>query len=291
MSIEPKKPFPVAESILIREAGEGFNETWLQDQICENPSILTLGDLEFFARERMQWKNGRLDIVLRDEEKKKMFEVEVMLGETDEKHIIHTIEYWDNEKRKFPLWQHYPVLVAESFDTRFFNIIHLFSQTIPLIAVKVSLVVANGEKCLHFAKIIDTYQEPEETEVPTYVPFGEEEWREDSPWTLENAKLLLEIVKPVFPNGKLHYTKARIVIVEDGRGYVWIHRRASNKSQITFWIKDKLLPSAVGVLDKAGIVYVERNQDVSFPMDSKSLNSQASTILEFATISKQSYLE
>jgi hypothetical protein len=132
MSIEPNKPFPIAATIPITGT---FDEKWLQDQICENPSILTLGELEFFSRERIQWKNGRLDILLKNEDRKRMYEVEVMLGETDEKHVIHTIEYWDNEKRKFPLWQHYPVLVAEKFDTRFFNIMHLFSQQIPLIAI------------------------------------------------------------------------------------------------------------------------------------------------------------
>ena len=31
-----------------------------------------------------------------------MYEVEVMLGETDPSHIIRCIEYWDIEKRKYP---------------------------------------------------------------------------------------------------------------------------------------------------------------------------------------------
>jgi len=45
-----------------------------------------------------------------------MYEVEVMLGETDPSHIIRSIEYWDNEKRKYPQRQHFAVLIAESFD-------------------------------------------------------------------------------------------------------------------------------------------------------------------------------
>ena len=43
-----------------------------------------------------------LDILLKDPQDDTMFEVEVMLGETDETHIIRTIEYWDNEKRRWP---------------------------------------------------------------------------------------------------------------------------------------------------------------------------------------------
>jgi hypothetical protein len=99
----------IARTIPIREAG--FDEYWLQDQIVENPACLGLGDLEALAKERRQSSGGRLDILLKNPEDDTMYEVEVMLGETDETHIIRTIEYWDNEKRKWPQRQHFAVLV------------------------------------------------------------------------------------------------------------------------------------------------------------------------------------
>ena len=102
---------PIAKTVSIREAG--FDEYWLQDQIVNNPSALDLGDLEVISKEKIQFSGGRLDILLKDPEDDKMYEVEVMLGDTDETHIIRTIEYWDNEKRKFPQRQHQAVLVAE----------------------------------------------------------------------------------------------------------------------------------------------------------------------------------
>ena len=90
----------------------GHNEYWLQDHIAENPSILQLGELEVISRERKQSSGGRLDMLLKDPEDDSMYEVEIMLGDTDETHIIRTIEYWDNEKRKWPKRQHYAVIVA-----------------------------------------------------------------------------------------------------------------------------------------------------------------------------------
>src|SRR5271165_2512211 len=75
----------------------------------------------------------------------------------------------------------------------FFNIIHLFSRSIPLIAVQVNMVEVNGVKSLHFSKIIDTYQEPEEPDVPAYKGFNEGDWTELAPWTVEAAKTLLGI--------------------------------------------------------------------------------------------------
>ena len=98
---------PIAQTIPIREAG--LDEYWLQDQVAENPGCLGLGDLEALARERRQASGGRLDLLLKDPEDDTMYEVELMLGETDETHIIRTIEYWDNEKRKWPQRQHVAV--------------------------------------------------------------------------------------------------------------------------------------------------------------------------------------
>ncbi len=261
----------------------------MQDQICDNPSILTLGDLELVTREKIQWKNGRLDILLKDEDEGKMFEVEVMLGETDEKHIIHTIEYWDNEKRKFPQRQHFPVLVAESFDRRFFNIIHLFSQTIPLIAIQVKLIQVAEHQSLHFSKIIDIYQEPEETEVSTHEDYNEAYWDDKASWTLEAARTLVEIMKPVFSNAKIHPVKYYIAIEVDGNQHVWIRNRSNNKSEIKFWITESLMQDGIKALEEAEINVTKKGEHLLFLMDSNSLKKHESAIIAFATITKTAW--
>ncbi len=84
---------PVAATLLIRDCE--LNEAWLQDQIAENPGCLQLGDLVLVSRERQQAGGGRLDLLLMDRDDESMYEVEIMLGKTDETHIIRTIEYWD----------------------------------------------------------------------------------------------------------------------------------------------------------------------------------------------------
>ena len=286
MSIETKRAFPITTTIPIKGV---FPETWLQDQICDNPSILTLGDLELVTREKIQWKNGRLDILLKNDEEGTMYEVEVMLGETDERHIIHTIEYWDNEQRKYPQRQHFPVLVAENFDRRFFNIIHLFSQTIPLIAVQAKLVEVAGQQALHFSKIIDIYQEPEETDIATLEEYDEAYWNDKASWTLDAAKTLVEIIKPVFPTAKIHPVKYYIAIVIDGNQHIWIRNRSNNKSEIQFWITDSAMPAGTAVLEKAEISIKTKKEHVLFLMDSTSLKKHADAIVEFATITKAAW--
>src|SRR5437762_918229 len=86
----PVKPaqqtIPVGKVIRLKDAG--CDEYWLQDRIFENPAILGLGDLEAVTRERQQSSGGKLDLLLKDPEDNSMYEVEVMLGHTDESHII-----------------------------------------------------------------------------------------------------------------------------------------------------------------------------------------------------------
>ncbi len=146
-----------ATRVSIREAG--LDEYWLQDQIYNNPSCLGLGDIEPVQREWRQLEAGRLEILLKNPEDDAMYEVGVVLGETDATHIIRTIEYWDNEKHRWPQRQHYAVLVAESINRRCFNVIHLLSNAIPIIAVQTSLVESRGVKSLFFTTFLDTHEE------------------------------------------------------------------------------------------------------------------------------------
>src|ERR1700733_5905259 len=88
-------------------------EKMVQKQIEDDPSILGLGELELIDKERMQPRAGRLDLLLRDPETLKRYEVELQLGATDESHIIRTIEYWDVERKRYPQYKHTAVIVAE----------------------------------------------------------------------------------------------------------------------------------------------------------------------------------
>ena len=152
---------------IVREIREcGFDEAWLQDYIWDNPSCLAacfrVDGLEGVMKERSQEGGGRLDLLLKDPDDETMYEVEVTLDETNADHIIRTIEYWDRERRKWPKRKHIAVLVAESITARFFNVIHLMSWAIPIVAVQANIVEANGQKSLNFTRVLDTYEEPEE---------------------------------------------------------------------------------------------------------------------------------
>ena len=99
-----------------------FSEKWVQQLIADDPSIIGLGDLVFRDKERIQPRAGRLDLLLQDPDTQRRYEVELQLGETDESHIIRTIEYWDIERKRYPQYDHCAVLIAEDITSRFLNV-------------------------------------------------------------------------------------------------------------------------------------------------------------------------
>ena len=79
------------ESKTLRELG--YDEKWLHEKIADDPTVLGLGELRIIEHERSQPSGGRIDLLACDDEKDIWYEIEIMLGQLDENHIIRTIEY------------------------------------------------------------------------------------------------------------------------------------------------------------------------------------------------------
>lgn len=199
------------------KAHPDFNEKWLQQLIVSEVTLLGLGDLDVKDVERRQPRSGRLDVLLFDPELGTRYEVEIQLGATDESHIIRTLEYWDNERRRFPQYEHIAVIVAEEITGRFLNVINLFNQAIPLIAVQMSALEVDGVLTLHATKVLDlALPAPEEEDEP-----GQETdrgyWLEKSaPSILEMTDQLLEWINEQGPGLSLKYNKRYIGLQRDG---------------------------------------------------------------------------
>lgn len=131
-----------------------LNEKWIEEVIANDPSILVLGDLVLKDRQRTQPKAGRLDLLLQDIDSETRYEVEIQLGKTDESHIIRTIEYWDIERKRYPAYEHIAVIVAEDITSRFLNVISLFNNSIPLIAIQMNAYRDGDKHWLTFTKVL-----------------------------------------------------------------------------------------------------------------------------------------
>jgi hypothetical protein len=274
---------PIATAVSIREAG--FDEYWLRDKIYDNPSCLCLGDLESVSKERIQSSGGRLDVLLKNSDDDSMYEVEIMLGETDESHIIRTIEYWDNEKRRWPQRQHFAVLVAESITRRFFNVIQLLSHSIPIIAIQVNMIESGGNKSIHFSKVLDTYDEPDDGASDGEV-FDEAFWKKKAPWTIEAARALVDCIGDIFDDPTIRFLKNYVAFTVQGNNYFWFQGRSAKKSLLGFRVSDEHLEEVSQLLDKHNISFVEVRNRFKITSDADLLNKNRDMFRKIAEIAK-----
>jgi predicted transport protein len=197
-----------------------LNERWLQDVIAEDPSVLGIGDVLLKDKERRHVGAGRLDLLLQDTDGYGRYEVEIQLGNTDESHIIRTIEYWDIERKKYPQYDHVAVIVAEDITSRFLNVIGLFNGHIPIMAIQVTAIETNDGVGLQFTKILDTVKlgyldDDEETAELTDRNYWET--IRGTKNTVSIADKILELAKLFAPSSELSYNKHYIGFWVDGR--------------------------------------------------------------------------
>ena len=227
-----------------------IKEDVIQAYIFEHPEILGLGDLSAVKREKIQSSGGRLDMLLSGEDTR--YEVEIQLGATDPSHIIRTIEYWDLERKRYPQYNHYAVIVAEEITGRFMNVISLFNGNIPLIALQISAFKSGDNILLTFTKVIDKIEYATEEE-------EEYEVKDRSYWETRSAPKVLSYVDSIYahikelaPGYELKYNKFYIGLSKDGliKNFVTFRPR---KNYIYMNIKGEFQQEFADGLDEAEI--------------------------------------
>ena len=193
----------------------GFKESMIQDYIWENPSVLGLGELVKFSKERVQNSGGRLDLLFADKDNQTHYEVEIQLGPTDPSHIIRTIEYWDIERKRYPQYKHIAVLVAEDITSRFMNVISLFTG-IPIKAIQLSAYKEGDSLNVDFTTIVETqefgYDEESQSE-----PTNREYWEKQSSHQIMNlVDKIFKDLDTLVKDYELKYNKFYIGLAQDG---------------------------------------------------------------------------
>jgi hypothetical protein len=254
----------------------GHDEFWLRDMIYENPIILGLGDLQTVMKEITHPQGGRLDILLKDPADDSMYEIELQLGPTDESHIIRTIEYWDQAKKMWPKRSHTAVLVAEKITSRFFNVVQLLSMTVPIIGIQANIVQIGDAKALHFTKVIDSYEEPEDEE-PTQQSYDEKHWIDNNPGTLECARWYRDLLSRFYGEIPTKYFESYISLTVSGIARVWVNKRKNDRALIEVKYVEQNFTEAADYLNKEGIAFGTRsNKYLTFNVNLQQLKDKQS---------------
>lgn len=266
--------------------GLGLNERWLQERIVEDPSILGLGDLILLQRERPQLPGGRLDFLLADPEEEIRFEVEVMLGQLDESHIIRCIEYWDIERTRFPQLEHRAVIVAEDITNRFFNIISILNRAVPIIAVQMNAVKVGERFTLTFTKVLDVAElMTPDVELP-----GEQVdrayWgKHSNPVSLGVVDALVLLVQGNGNAPRIAYNKDHIAIGTTGRNFLWCYpRRNAPHCFIDLRLGGEHRTNWIQRLDEIGIYAGPRGPNMKMRINAQELSANSTLIKELLAL-------
>ncbi len=237
-----------------------FDEKWLQDKIEEDTGLLGLGELFIITRERRQLSGGRIDFLLSEPETDTRYEVEIQLGATDESHIIRTIEYWDLERRRYPLKDHIAVIVAEDITSRFFNVISLLNKSVPIIAIQLNVLKVDGKLCLNFTKVLDTSQEHEDEDLAA-------EAADRSYWEKHSNSKSIALMDDLLAltkcdDQRITYNRTHVALGTPLRNFAWFHPRKT-EGYCQFYIKvgKQFIDTYKESLGKAGISFTLHKED------------------------------
>ena len=277
MEYEYQKPI----NVRLRDVGK--DEKWLQEQIEKDPSILGLGDLSVIERERKQISGGRIDFLMYNPEDGVRYEMEIMLGKVDESHIIRTIEYWDIERRRFPSLEHRAVIVAEEITNRFFNIINLLNQTIPIIAIQLNASTFDKHLFLNFVKVLDINEPSDEEEQGTAEIVDRKYWEQKvNPKSLQVFDDMIQILNPVLPDPRITYNKNHIALGSTGNNFAWYHPRKGSHIHFDIKIESDDISEWTKKMDEAGIESRLRSNGklISIVITSKELKENSELLIE-----------
>ena len=173
-------------------------------------------------------------------------------------HLIRTIEYWDVERKRYPQYDHFAVIVAEDITSRFLNVIGLFNGFIPLIALQMSAFKFGDHISLVFTKVMDALslgmpEEDEEVQAVTDRSYWENRGTKE---TVAHADEMLEMVKTFAPDLELKYNKFYIGLAKEGQANNLVVFRAKKNS----FRAEIRLPSSPEIdqqLEAAGIDVME----------------------------------
>ncbi|HEV2562168.1 MAG TPA: hypothetical protein VGT78_08485 [Rhizomicrobium sp.] len=236
-----------------------LDEKWVQKLIAADPSILGLGDLILRDQERIQPRAGRLDLLLQDTETKRRYEVELQLGETDESHIIRTIEYWDIERKRYPQYDHCAVIIAEDITSRFLNVISLFNGTVPLVAIQMQALKVGEALTLVFTTVLDEMPRGlvDEDEEEDAAPVDRTYWEtKASKNTVALADELLRLVQKHETGLSLRYNRAYIGVTRNGQAFNFISFRPK-KNHVNFTVKLPKTPEWDQKIEEGGLETLE----------------------------------
>ncbi len=172
---------------------------------------------------------------------------------------------------------------------RFFNVIHLLSHSIPIIAIQVALLESSDKRSLFFTTVLDTFEEVDDGTSIDGKTYKRDYWTETAKWTLETAETLLTFTRDIFTDPALSYVKHYVAITVSGHNYFWLHKRSSNKSLLGFRMAQALQDETAALLDGNDITYVRKPREFLLTVDKQMIEKHRDVMRSLAALVKKTW--
>lgn len=267
----------------------GLDESWLQNEIARDTSLLNLGELELLKKEKIQSAGGRIDFLMADREGETRYEIEVMLGDVDESHIIRTIEYWDVERQRYPDLAHYAVIVAEKITARFFNVIRLLNRAVPIIAIQLSAFRIGDEVVNQFIRVLDAPEPPNPEDEEVAEPADRAYWeKKSSPESLAIVDAIKGLVSTTKEESRITYNKHHTALRTSGYNFAWMHPRKAAYCHVEVRVGAEKRSEIIDRLDKDGIEASNRGRSrIALPISMKDIKEHNGAITDVFRVAEE----
>jgi hypothetical protein len=158
----------------------------------------------------------------------------------------------------------------------FFEVVHVLSQAVPIIGIQANIVQIGDARALHFNKVIDTYEEPEETETPQQT-LDENYWIKNHPASLECARWYKELLERLYGDVPTKYFESYISLLVGGVARVWVHNRKNNRAAIEVRVREKFQETVDHLHSDGFSLRTSRGEYVTLNVSLEELKTKAFT--------------
>jgi len=149
-------------------------------------------------------------------------------------------------------------------------------MAVPIVGIQANIVEVNGSKALHFTKIVDSYQEPEESELTQQQVYDEKHWEEKYPWTLDCARWYKNLLERFYGDIEIKYFDTYISFTFGGLARVWVTQRKKDRSFVEVKHGEEGFQEAVDYMNNEGVAFRQRaNEFVNFNANLQQLEKHA----------------
>jgi hypothetical protein len=235
-----------------------ISEKNIQDLIVNKPSILGIGDYYALDRERIQFRGGRLDILLKSvEESNKRICTEIQLGVLDESHLVRAWEYYLSEKQKYPQYDVSAVLVCEEISDRILPVVRDLFSNKPLTILLMKAFSFGNNWTLEFIKYFDGVPlglDEEDEEV--YEKADRKYWTDLKGNAIGIVDDMLKLIQKVAPNYNLNYNKSYIGLTNQVGSNNFVYFKPAKKD-VTVCFKLDETETTQSIIDTGTFTFIQ----------------------------------